>query len=199
MIRAAAGGAAVLVLVACAGCSDHSTHTDRSLVPRLIQLPAARGETTNRIGLAMEGARPLEVDSFGSMLVCLDRVGAVTIESVAPAHEQGTARIVAWAVRGSSNDEIGAEHGDLAHNGFRKAGRTVSQTCNAATGRSDELAVTLSQPDARGSVITDLTIHYVSQGRWESYVYPTTLAVCPHDVRFYGPSGEHAMCDAGPP
>jgi hypothetical protein len=124
--------------------------------------------------------------SFGSMILCLDRRGQVTITGVQPRDPSGGIRIDEFGVRPSPfwkhQTSIGAYHGDLEHNHF-KAGRKVDVTCNVRTGRGYELAVSVSMSNGPQARMDGVEVTYTSAGETRSVTYPLTIYLCHGEIR----------------
>jgi hypothetical protein len=124
-------------------------------------------------------------NSFGGMVVCLDRPGSVTITGVKPVNPTGGIRIDQFGVRPSpfwkGRASFGQANGDLAHNHFR-AGRTVDVTCDRRTGRGYEFAVTVSRPVSAKGRMTGVEIDYTSDGQRRTLIFPITLFLCSHKL-----------------
>lgn len=167
-------GLAAALLVALTGCGNHS-----SPGPQLVPL----GDPgSHNVAIGLGKIKPGAEASFGSMIVCLDRDGQVTIDGVKPVDPEGGIRVDQFGVRPSPypkhEPSIGAYKGDLEHNGF-KAGRQVNVTCDMKTGRGYELAVAVSMPDSAQARMSGVEVLYTSAGQRESVTYPITVFLCP--------------------
>jgi hypothetical protein len=124
--------------------------------------------------------------SFGSMILCLDRQGQITVTGASPVDAQGGIRIDQFGVRPSpfwrdTGTGIGVQNGDLRANGFQ-VGRTVDVTCNHG-GRGYELALAVSMSDSTEASMAGVEITYTSAGQDRSLTFPITLFLCPHKIR----------------
>jgi hypothetical protein len=168
---------AATLLLSVTGCGSHNS--GRGDGPQLVT-PGA----PNTVTVGLGHVQPDDVQSFGSMILCLDRKGSVTLTGVQPVQPHGGVQIKEWGVRPSpwwKHDHgtgIGALHGDLAHNHFA-IGRKVSVTCDPATGRGYELAVSVSMPDRTPASMRGLHVEYDSNGQQRSLDYPITILLCP--------------------
>jgi hypothetical protein len=179
-LGASLGACAAGLLVALTGCGFNSSGSSGS-GPQLV-IPASLHKVTVGAGHMMPGAE----NSFGGMVVCLDRKGQVTITGAKPVNPKGGIRIDQFGVRPSPFWKGGAgiigQYGDLAHNHF-KIGRTVDVTCDRKTGRGYEFAVAVSMSDGTEARMTGVEIAYTSAGHHRSLNFPITLFLCPHKIR----------------
>jgi hypothetical protein len=167
----------VVVLLALARCRYHSSGDG----PQLVVPPTMR-DVAMGAGNMMPGAE----NSFGGIIVCLDRKGQVTITGAKPVNPEGGIRIDQFGVRPSPFWKGGVgiigQYGDLTHNHF-KIGHTVDVTCDRKTGRGYEFAVAVSMPDSTQARMTGVEITYTSAGQERSLTLPVTLFLCPHKIR----------------
>jgi hypothetical protein len=167
---------AAALLVALTGCDLNSSGSGPQLV-----IPGSLHSVAMGAGKMKPGAE----NSFGGMVVCLDRPGSITLTGAKPVDPEGGIRIDQFGVRPSpfwkGRVSFGQDNGDLAQNHFR-AGRTVSVTCGPH-GRGDEFAVTVSMPDSAQARMTGVKIEYTSAGQERSLIFPITLFLCPHKIR----------------
>jgi hypothetical protein len=176
-MRPAAGAGAAALLLALTGCDLNSSGSGPQLV-----IPASLHNVAIGAGKMKPGAE----NSFGGMVVCLDRPGSITLTGAKPVDPEGGIRIDQFGVRPSpfwkGRAGILGQYGDLAHNHF-KMGRTVDVTCDPRTGRGYEFAVTVSMPDSTQARMTGVKIDYTSAGQDRSLTFPITLFLCPHKIR----------------
>ena len=172
-------GCAVGLALAASGCGTSSPAQGEG--PRLVVLG-----TPHDVAVGMGRVEAGAETSFGSMIVCLDRRGQVTITGVQPQDPSGGIRIDEFGVRPSPfwkhRTSIGAYDGDLGHNHF-KAGRTVDVTCNVKNGRGYELAVAVSRRDSTEARMDGVKVTYTSAGQTRSVTYPLTIYLCPGRIR----------------
>jgi hypothetical protein len=142
--------------------------------------------TPHDVAVGMGKVKPGAETTFGSMIMCLDRQGQITVTGARPVDAQGGIRIDQFGLRPSpfwrgGGTGIGVQYGDLSANGFQ-VGRTVDLTCNHH-GRGYELAVTVSMPDSTEARMSGVEITYTSDGQQETVTYPLTIFLCPHKIR----------------
>jgi hypothetical protein len=134
----------------------------------------------------MGEVKPGTETTFGSMILCLDRRGQVTVDGVKPVDPIGGITIEESGVRPSpywkGKPAIGVYSGDLEHNRFH-AGQTVDVTCDLHTGRGYELAVAVSMSDSTEARMSGVQVTYTSGGQQRSVEYPLTMYLCPHKIR----------------
>jgi hypothetical protein len=169
-------GCAAGLLLALTGCGSGFSSNGPQLV-----LPASLQQAAMGAGKMKPGAE----NSFGGMILCLDRQGQVTVTGAKPVNPEGGIQIDQFGVRPSpfwqGGISFGQANGDLSQNHF-KAGRTVDVTCNRH-GRGYEFAVTVSMSDSTQARMTGVEITYTSAGQDRSLTFPVTLFLCPHKIR----------------
>jgi hypothetical protein len=132
--------------------------------------------------------------TFGSMVVCLDRPGVVTVMAVVPVggagvavSEYGLRPSPFWTHKGSG---IGDAQGDLQQNHF-PSHSTATLVCDAKTGRGYELGVVLKKLDNGPATLKGFKISYRSSGGHQgSILYPLGIVLCPGGLLPAGVSSE---------
>lgn len=128
----------------------------------------------------LANVKPGQDGTFGSMVVCLDKPGSVTITGVKPVDPQGGIRIDEFGVRPWTHLGILFKLGNLEANHFHP-GRTVDVVCNKKTGAGYELAVAISRPSGAPAGMGGVVINYTSDGDKGSLTIPNTgMVLCPH-------------------
>lgn len=163
---------APLAVVLMAGCS-----TPGPTLPQLTVLG-----NVNEVVDVETSVVPNDSLSFGSMMLCLDKPGAVTVTSVSPFRATGHITVhdfmlrknPLWAHTGASLLEANS---NLARAGFRGA-RRVDVVCDHRIGRGYELGVQISKPTDTPASLKGFTIEYHSQGETGQLLFPYTIVLC---------------------
>ena len=133
---------------------------------------------SDSFGASLPSTRANQPYSFGSIPICVEGAGEVTIDRVTPINPQAGFRISAFATRPLSNNMIGALPTSLANSGFG-GGPTVRERCS--TGEFDagsELAIETVKTDASNARADGLTIRWHTNEQSGELVIPFHIALC---------------------
>lgn len=171
-VRSRAIVSAVVLAILLAGCGSGGPG------PELVTLGAVGGAIARQPNV--REARP---QTWGSMMLCLNRPGSVRVTDVRAVQSTSSFKIVEFGLRQSpfwkrSGPAVGTEYGDLAKIGF-SSNHTVNVTCDSKTGRAYELAVVVERSGPSTASMRGFDIEYSSHGKRQSLMFPLQISLCP--------------------
>lgn len=145
----------------------------------------------------LEGFGRVEPDvplSMGSIILCLDRPGDVTITDVAPLHPVGTITVQTFAVRPSPfmrtppGLALGDDIGPLGKFGFH-GNHVVPIVCDSRKGAGYELGLQITKPTRRPAAAAGWIVTYTSHGKLYHVQVPPEVKLCSEESADEGACG----------
>jgi hypothetical protein len=119
---------------------------------------------------------------IGSMVVCLDRAGSVTVTVTGVTAYGGDVAVTGFALRPNpfpaGGQMLGSAVDGFAAEGLHPGPATVTVVCDSAPGAGDELVVQLHSDGQATTKAQGLAVAYTSEGQPGELKIPLGLVLC---------------------